>query len=141
MKWAATFLVVILGWVLFRSENLQVAARMYQAMFSFGGWQLSEFGQAGLSDLQVVTLLVAYASLALFGLHDFYSKPLAHAAPKVAAEEPAGEALPPAAIASRSGQLLAWSGALQRPLLLLLFCASVLKLSAQSYSPFLYFQF
>ncbi|WP_342246753.1 MBOAT family O-acyltransferase [Pseudomonas sp. OTU5201] len=141
LKWGATFLVVILGWVLFRAENLQVAARMYQAMFSFGGWQLSEFGQAGLTDLQVVTLVVAYASLALFGLHDFYSKPLAHAAPKVAAEEPPGEALPPAVSASRSGRLLAWSAALQRPLLLLLFCASVLKLSAQSYSPFLYFQF
>ncbi|MNF65303.1 Peptidoglycan O-acetyltransferase [compost metagenome] len=141
LKWAVAFLVVILGWVLFRSENLDVAARMYQAMFGFSGWQLSELGRAGLTDLQVVTLGIAFASLAFFGLHDFYSKPLAHAAPRAAADEPAGAAMPVAAGAHRGERLLAWSATLQRPLLLLLFCASVLKLSAQSYSPFLYFQF
>ncbi|AYC31870.1 MBOAT family protein [Pseudomonas cavernae] len=150
LKWGATFLLVILGWVLFRAENLDVAARMYQAMFSLGDWQLSELGRAGLTDLQVATLVIAYASLAFFGLRDFYTQPLAHSAPKAAADDPASagpepgndpagrimpKALNPARIA------LAWTTYLQRPLLLLLFCASLLKLSAQSYSPFLYFQF
>ncbi|MDH4559005.1 hypothetical protein E8F11_28195 [Pseudomonas sp. BN417] len=82
LKWVVTFLVVILGWVLFRSESLQVA-----------------------------TLVIAYASLAFFGLHDFHTRPLAHAAPKAAADEPAGAAMLPA------GRLVAWSATLQRPLL------------------------
>ncbi len=143
LKWIFTFLLVILGWVLFRAENLHVAGRMYQAMFSFSGWQLSELGRVGFTDLQLVTLLIAYASLALFGLHDFYTRPLAHGAPKVAAETAADEtpSVPPVPRRALGERALAWVGAVQRPLLLLLFCASVLKLSAQSYSPFLYFQF
>ncbi len=36
---------------------------------------------------------------------------------------------------------LDWTRVMTRALVLLLFVASVLKLSAQSYSPFLYFQF
>ncbi|WP_134485878.1 MBOAT family O-acyltransferase, partial [Pseudomonas aeruginosa] len=164
LKWAFTFLLVVIGWVIFRAENLQVAWRMYEAMFSFGTWQLSELNRANLTGLQVGTLVLAYLVLAFFGLRQFYNQPLQTKAPKaaansdeVAADGPASAqprapreaAGDPAAIAySPSGALVyqpSWLSQLPvlatRLALLLLFAASVLKLSAQSYSPFLYFQF
>ena len=83
MKWAFTFLLVVVGWVIFRAENLHVAARMYGAMFSFGDWQLSELNRAQLTGLQVATLVIAYLTLAFFGLRDFYrnAKPTPKATP------------------------------------------------------------
>ncbi len=76
LKWAFTFLLVVIGWVIFRAENLQVAWRMYEAMFSFGTWQLSELNRASLTGLQVGTLVLAYLVLAFFGLRQFYNQPL-----------------------------------------------------------------
>jgi alginate O-acetyltransferase complex protein AlgI len=61
-----------MGWVIFRAENLHVAARMYGAMFSFSDLGLSELNRASLTGLQVATLVVAYITLAFFGLRDFY---------------------------------------------------------------------
>jgi Predicted membrane protein involved in D-alanine export len=129
VKWAFTFLLVVVGWVIFRAENLHVAARMYGAMFSFGEWQLSELNRAQLTGLQVATLVIAYLTLAFFGLRDFYrnAKPTPKATPvQVNADGSIG---------------LDWTRVMTRALILLLFVASILKLSAQSYSPFLYFQF
>ncbi|AYC31882.1 MBOAT family protein [Pseudomonas cavernae] len=144
LKWAATFLLVVIGWVIFRAENLHVAMRMYQAMFSFGDWQLSELGAANLSALQIATLLIAYATLAICGLYDFYRQPLDGRAPqaKAASAQPGLiEAVPSEVMVQSTTASLDWSRTLLRALVLLLFCASLLKLSAQSYSPFLYFQF
>ncbi len=149
VKWAFTFLLVVLGWVIFRAENLHMAGRMFQAMFSLNDWQLSELNRASLTQLQVATLILAYLTLAFFGLQDFYRKPLNQGAPKATAASPEPSLGAAAANlgASPSGALLAsasaidWPRYLMRSLVLLLFCASILKLSAQSYSPFLYFQF
>ncbi|MER2100056.1 MAG: membrane-bound O-acyltransferase family protein, partial [Pseudomonas qingdaonensis] len=115
--------------VIFRAENLHVAGRMYGAMFSFGEWQLSELNRASLTGLQVATLVIAYLSLAFFGLRDFYrnAKPTAKASP--------------VAVHGDGSVSLDWGLYMTRALVLLLFVASILKLSAQSYSPFLYFQF
>ncbi|MBU5224037.1 hypothetical protein KQH89_16385, partial [Vibrio cholerae] len=44
-----TVLLVVMGWVIFRAENLHVAGRMYGAMFSFGEWSLSELNRANLT--------------------------------------------------------------------------------------------
>jgi alginate O-acetyltransferase complex protein AlgI len=129
VKWAFTFLLVVVGWVIFRAENLHVAARMYGAMFSFGEWQLSELNRANLTGLQVATLVVAYATLAFFGLRDFYRN--AKPTPKAT----------PVAVHADGTMSLDWTRVLSRTLVLALFAASILKLSAQSYSPFLYFQF
>ena len=119
----------MIGWVIFRAENLHVAGRMYAAMFSLGDWNLSELNRASLTGLQVATLVLAYVTLAWFGLRDFYrnAKPTAKASPVVVHHD---------------GSVgLDWSLYATRVLVLLLFVASILKLSAQSYSPFLYFQF
>jgi alginate O-acetyltransferase complex protein AlgI len=169
IRWALTFLLVVMGWVIFRSENLHVAGRMYGAMFSFGDWQLSELNQASITGLQVATLVVAYVTLAFFGLRDFYmNRPADKAASKatpdlgVQADGPANavagtiKAVPgdnpgsihqPGYTVGVEAQVQPaywvadWPRYAMRALILLLFVASILKLSAQSFSPFLYFQF
>jgi len=63
---------VVIGWVIFRAENLDVAWRMYAAMFSFSDWRLSELTLAQLTSLQVATLVLAYLVMAWCGLRQFY---------------------------------------------------------------------
>jgi alginate O-acetyltransferase complex protein AlgI len=166
VRWAFTFLLVVMGWVIFRAENLHVAARMYGAMFSFGEWQLSDLNRASLTGLQVATLIVAYITLAFFGLRDFYrnrtpAKPTSNENP-VQADGPAtaqpgmikavpgdkpGSIHQPGYIVGTEAQVQPaywtadWSRYVMRALILLMFVASILKLSAASFSPFLYFQF
>lgn len=158
LRWALTFMLVVLGWVMFRAENLEVAGRMYGALLGFGDWRLSELNAASLTGLQLATLGVAYASLAFFGLRDLYGRPpLPKAAPQPAygpaAAQPGLYRATPGDIPQRLAaevhghqvQASYWRADgprhLMRGLVLLLFVASIFKLSAQSFSPFLYFQF
>jgi alginate O-acetyltransferase complex protein AlgI len=170
VKWFFTFLLVVIGWVIFRADNMDVAMRMYGAMFRFDSLELSELGRADITELQISTLVVAYLTMAFFGLRQFYRNPLSARAPKAAAAaadgpataqprmikavpgEAPGEITPghtaPDITMTASGVVVArpaWTADLPRLLvrgaILLLFFASILKLSAQSYSPFLYFQF
>src|SRR3989338_667944 len=155
LKWAFTFLLVVIGWVIFRAENLDVAWRMYAAMFnpamfSSQAWQLSELGRASVTQLQSTTLVLAYITLLICGLLQFYRKPLSKAASKadgsLGAAAGSGQDLPAQVGASAAlAQPLGWTAALPlyglRAMILLLFGLSILKLSSQSYSPFLYFQF
>ena len=77
--------------------------------------------------------MIAYLALAFFGLRDVYRN--ARTTPT------ASPTATPLQI-NRDGSLgLGWTRVMTRTLVLLLFVASILKLSAQSYSPFLYFQF
>lgn len=132
LKWAFTLLLVMLGWVIFRAENLTVAGRMYAALLSFDDWRLSELTLAQISGLQFATLTLAWVVIAISGLRQFLA-------------QRQGEAggVPAFALAGGGGlvQAVELRQLLLRGTLLLLFCASLLKLSAQSYSPFLYFQF
>ena len=154
LRWAFTFLLVVMGWVIFRAENLHVAGRMYGAMFSFGEWSLSELNRASLTGLQVATLVVAYATLAFFGLRDFYTnRPAEKAKPAdpslikaVPGDNPGSIHQPGFSVGQDAAVQPAywtadWPRYAMRAAVLLLFVASILKLSAQSFSPFLYFQF
>lgn len=114
-RWALTFLLVMLGWVMFRSANVAEAARMYAAMFSFDGLGFSDLYESSITRLQLATLALAFAVIAVRGLR-FYVKPL-------------------------DWSLADWRKLSAVSLLIPLFLLSVLRLSAQSYSPFLYFQF
>ncbi len=114
-RWALTSLFVVLGWVVFRAENVHVAWRMLAAMFRFDGLALSDIYAGDVDRLQVATLLLAIAIAAIAG-----ARPL----------------LPQRYTLPVGAQALA-----ALVLLLPLFLLSLLKLSAQSYSPFLYFQF
>ena len=154
VRWAFTFLLVVIGWVIFRAENLHVAGRMYGAMFSFGEWSLSELNRANLTGLQVATLVVAYATLAFFGLRDFYTnrpaettKPADPSLIKAVPGDNPGSIHEPGFSVGRDAAVQPaywtadWPRYAMRAAVLLLFVASILKLSAQSFSPFLYFQF
>jgi alginate O-acetyltransferase complex protein AlgI len=116
-RWALTFLLVVLGWVMFRAPTVDHALLMYAAMFRFDGVGLSELYAGSVTTLQVVTLVLAFAIVLYRGLSQRLRGAQVHA--------PVTGWRAPAAVA----------------VLLPLFALSVLKLSAQSYSPFLYFQF
>ncbi|WP_277372767.1 MBOAT family protein [Pseudomonas sp. AA-38] len=133
LKWAFTLLLVMLGWVIFRAENLEVAGRMYAALFAFGDWHLSELTLAQISSLQMATLALAWVVIAVNGALQFLKQ---H-------QTQTGNGAPVQWLPSGAGVMsrVHHRTLLLQGALLLLFCASLLKLSAQSYSPFLYFQF
>jgi alginate O-acetyltransferase complex protein AlgI len=114
-RWLLTFFFVILGWVVFRAESAAAALRFYRAMFSFDGEGLSDVYRGGISFLQLNILWLACLLAVFGGAREYRPKifPHSHWMPKTAAATA----------------------------LFVLFVFSVLKLSAQSYSPFLYFQF
>jgi alginate O-acetyltransferase complex protein AlgI len=109
-----TMLVVIAGWVTFRAANLGQALAVYRGMLGINGFALS----GGLS-WQLPTFALATLSLA-WG-YTFLEPRIARAAQ----EEPGGE------------RRVVWAYGAVIPLFLL----GVAKVLADSYSPFLYFQF
>lgn len=113
-KWLFTFILVMIGWVMFRAESVDIAFRFYDAML-FGQWRLSESYAASIDSLQVTLLVVAYTVILLAGFKPRIRMPQT------------GQANIRMAVAHSC--------------VLGLFSLSLLKLSAQSYSPFLYFQF
>lgn len=127
-RWAPTFLFVIVGWVMFRANSVHEAGRFYTAMFSFDGRGVSDVYAAGIDSLQMATLLLAYVVLAVAGWMS--RRP---SAPEHRQGELVGGGSALGVLSTRDVLLTA--------LVLPLFALAVLKLSAQSYSPFLYFQF
>ena len=122
-RWALAFLCVVLGWVMFRAESVADAATLYAAMFRFDGLGLSEAYAAGMTQLQLATLALAGAVLVVRGWQS-QKRGRIHFSADVAQNSMAARKMDPTPF-----------------LVLPLFALSVLKLSAQSYSPFLYFQF
>jgi alginate O-acetyltransferase complex protein AlgI len=114
-RWLPTLLIVVLGWVMFRSDNVGAALRMYEAMFRFDGAGLSDVYASAITSIEIATLLLAIAVTAYTGTTSRRPAPL-----------------PPVFVHRHAAtQFLIWP----------LFLLAILKLSAQSYSPFLYFQF
>lgn len=114
-RWLLTFILVMIGWVIFRAPDVSTAFGFYQAMFSFGSLELSESVAQGLTSMQLSLLVVAYIVVFVTGF---------------------------------KSRILAWFKhhvvivtATIQALTLPFFVLSMLKLSAQSFSPFLYFQF
>ena len=115
-RWALTFLFVMLGWVTFRASTLTEAFGFYGAMFSFDGAGLSDVFVQGIRDLNLAILVLAFGVIAMMGLKDR----LGH---------------------REVGPILSGWRSAAAPLLVPVFALAVLKLSAESFSPFLYFQF
>ncbi|MBN8240671.1 MBOAT family protein [Marinobacter hydrocarbonoclasticus] len=115
-RWAMTFLFVMLGWVTFRASTIGDAFSFYQAMFSFDGFSLSAVYLQDIRGLNLAVLALAYLVVLVMGLR---------------------ERLPWQLNPSLVGGLRAALPTLLVPTFLL----AVLKLSAESFSPFLYFQF
>ncbi|NKF22426.1 MBOAT family O-acyltransferase [Solimonas marina] len=120
-RWAPTFLFVVVGWVMFRAESVGTALDFYGAMFSFSGGGLSDIYRSSITQLQLVTLAAGIVVCIVRGA--------------MVIEQHQGAPRPPLRPMRQrltaAAQLLIWP----------LFLLAVLKLSAQSYSPFLYFQF
>ncbi|MFP5307094.1 MAG: MBOAT family O-acyltransferase [Gammaproteobacteria bacterium] len=119
-RWALTFLLVIIGWVIFRAPDIASAGRFYAAMAGFGEIGFSTPYAATLDSLQIAVLILAYGVLAFGGWR-------ARRSADGLAPMPAGA--------------LALVRPLVHAMVLPVFALAVLRLSAQSYSPFLYFQF
>jgi len=115
---AATFMLVLLGWVLFRSADIAQAATVYLAMLGANGWGVSAELAWQLTPRALVTLAVAYALIWF---------PSVGSAPERAAG-------PSARVALGGVRLLRWG-------LLPLFVLGVMRTIADSFSPFLYFRF
>lgn len=114
-RWALTFLLVMIGWVIFRAPDVATAFGFYQAMFSFSSWELSVEVSENLTRMQITLLLVAYVVVFVGGFRERIQ----------------------AVMQANFRRLALVASALTVPL----FALSMLKLSAQSFSPFLYFQF
>lgn len=108
-----TFFLVIMGWVMFRSENVGQALRLYDAMFTGARTGLSEAISWQITGAATTAMILGYILI--------FAMPLIEWRFKFSVKE------------TRS--LTIHSGAI------LLFVLAVIKLGAQSYSPFLYFQF
>lgn len=108
-----TFFLVIIGWVMFRATSVDRAFDMYQGMFGFNGWGISDAYAWQLAGMPVTALIA--------GLIIIFAVPFA--------ENKYGK------------KIREMTGFIPQMLMIGLFMLSVLKLSYQSYSPFLYFQF
>lgn len=110
---ALTTLLVILGWVMFRADTVGQAFSFYKAMFSFDG--------AGLSESISWQITGASMTALTAGVLLVYVVPYLQA---------------------KTGTIFRES---RNPILqlgsIIFFLLAVVKLSAESYSPFLYFQF
>ena len=108
-------LIVIVGWVLFRAASVGQAWQMVRGMAGANGWALPESFTWELTGLEVTTLILGVV--------------LIYVAPwwrSLLWRLPAGRQT-----ALQNAHLL----------ILPLFILGVFRLSAQSFSPFLYFQF
>jgi alginate O-acetyltransferase complex protein AlgI len=112
-----TMLVVIIGWVLFRSPNIAAAGDMYAGMIGLNG-----FGWRPEVSWQIASEGFAFM---LIGASFIYAEPFLS---RLAIPDNVTLALRPLAVPG----MLATSA---------LAMASVLRISEQSFSPFLYFQF
>ena len=70
---AATFFLVVIGWVFFRSDNISAATMMFARMFAFSAGSLFP-GLIGLVSALVITAVIAHFSPNTFELnHDWNS--------------------------------------------------------------------
>jgi len=118
-----TLLLVLIGWVVFRAENLSIAANVYAGMLGFNG----------LERTPVLNLAFTREAMLMMIVATF-----------VAAFEPwlqnAFQSDQNVVIRPDGTMVMETSVAL--PLIILLLCViTVMKLADSAYSPFLYFQF
>ncbi|WP_425147585.1 MBOAT family O-acyltransferase [Deinococcus sp.] len=112
-----TMLLVILGWVMFRADNVPDALRMYRGMLGLNGIYLSDTLAWQVRPSELVTMLIAAV--------------LVYVAPVWGTR-----------VGDVGSRLLHPGLAVGATVTLLpLFVLAIMKLSAQSYTPFLYFQF
>ncbi|MEZ5814678.1 MAG: MBOAT family protein [Alphaproteobacteria bacterium] len=118
LQTAVTFFLVILGWVMFRATHVESAMAMYEGLFGFNGFAISERMGWQITGLSLSALWI--------GLFIIFAGPVLHG---YARQVQSGQK------AERRREVIIQVG------IMMLFVLAVLRLLAQSYSPFLYFQF
>ncbi len=109
--WALTLLLVMIGWVMFRADSVSTAFGIYAAILSFEGFSLTGAVALEATSLRMTVLGLAWLIIILRGVQVKYP------------------------------QVLSDSSTFVRYGLAPTFLLALLKLSADSHSPFLYFQF
>ncbi len=117
LRVANTFVLVLIGWVLFRSADLSHAVGVYAAMLGVNGWGVSPELAWQITPRAAVTLAIAYLVIWF----------------------PIGD------VKARTGTPAAWLARIGVPVLrwglVPLFVLGVMRAIADSFSPFLYFRF
>jgi alginate O-acetyltransferase complex protein AlgI len=125
LRWLLCLLLVMLGWVVFRAENLTQALTIYAALIPRAAteiYQLSPVYAGQITSLQLWALALSWLVIVLRG---FYQR-------QQDSQRAQGDVmLKPTALAP-----FAYTA-----LIMPLFVLAIFKLSAESYSAFLYFQF
>ena len=115
-----TLLAVIFGWVLFRSENITQALSFYEGMIGMNGYAISDLMQWQIKKEQLFFLVLGWGIVFLHPKFLEFRRQI-------------------------EGQAAWKTIGYQKPFVSLatiaLFIIAVVKLSAASYSPFIYFQF
>lgn len=117
-----TLLFVLIGWVLFRAHSVSAAFDMYAGMIGLNGMGLADDLTWQITNFQILTLVLAYIIIfmPLLGRRNGIPKPAA----------------------GPEGATWAFGLSPARQIVIAaLFTLAVCKLIAQSFSPFLYFQF
>lgn len=113
-----TFIIIMMGWVLFRASDIKNALSIYVGMIGKNGFYLSDTIQWQITNLQYFTLVIAYIII-------FAVPFLMHTGNKRAC-------------------IKTWAYELsfaKQAIVAILFIIAISKLISQSFSPFLYFQF
>jgi alginate O-acetyltransferase complex protein AlgI len=113
-----TFIMVMLGWVCFKAENISVAMSVYKGMFGLQGFALTDKTAWAMNGLEYGALVLAYV--------------IVFTIPRIM---PKG--VPPYGQPSWAHHV----GIGRQIAIMSLFLLAVMKMISQSYSPFLYFQF
>lgn len=112
-RWLITLVLVMMGWVVFRADSLTAAITLYSALLDFSEMSISSEYAKSLLNSQLAMLALAWCLIVGRGLYE--RVPQLH-----------GRWMSPGVYSA---------------ILIPAFSLALLKLSAQSYSAFLYFQF
>jgi alginate O-acetyltransferase complex protein AlgI len=110
---AFTFLLVIIGWIMFRAESVGQAFSYYEKMFLTADFAISDAFAWQITGLSMTALIIGLAWVFIAPLIEYKT-----------------------AISFKKTRNIAVHSAI-----IILFVISVIKLGAENYSPFLYFQF
>lgn len=117
---APTLLAVILGWVMFRAENVGHALSFYQGMIGVNGWAVSEVLSWQITSQSLFILLLGWLLIFIHPKWMEFRQKI-------------------------EGSVSMKTVGYQKPVIavttVVIFILAVTKLAADSYSPFLYFQF
>ena len=133
IKWITTLFLVMLGWVVFRSENIGQAMVFYQAMFSFDQFSLSSDFSKDILSYHYFMLAVAWGIILVVGNRHRIEKTLKETFFNVMPKKDA----PACVNYSMSNRMFV----LKSCSVFISFVFSILLLIENTFSPFLYFQF